>query len=146
MLRLLEIITIACLVLCLIVKRFAKAENSHLSGNNFRMKAEHTMGCATSAACQNMNLRKASAAGYDSNQFTFCNACSGIVKRAKCCSDFYPRGWDNGICAHASAYNSGHCFCEVYGQTVFTKESCLDYLDFFDTVMGQNLIAPSEKR
>ena len=144
--RIFGIITIACLVLCLIVKRFAKAGNSYPSGNNSRRNAEYTMGCATSAACQNMNLRKASAAGYDSSQFTYCNACSGIVKRTRCCSAFYPRGCDNGICAHASVYNNGYCFCEVHGQTVFTKESCQDYIDFFDTAMGQYLIGLGVKQ
>lgn len=113
-----------------LVKRAIHAENS----NGCR-----ATGCDTSLACQYMDLGQAKDAGYDTTVYCFCKAKGQIVPRTDGCPEFYPRGCANGMCSYAK-HNGGRCYCELYKQNVDPRESCQDYLDAFDTQLGNDVL------
>lgn len=101
---------------------------------------EPATGCASSRACQHMNLGEAEANGYD-DSFCFCRAQNTFVKRTDHCSYFHPHGCNNGACTNSTHnHDTGECYCSYYKCNVVPKESCPHYQDFFDTAIGQHLI------
>lgn len=126
-----------------ITDHFTAPENDQVS---IPTNTHRATGCKSFGACQNMHLGKANDAGYDTSQYTFCNACNDFTLRIDNCPSFYPRGCKTGVCAYSDHGKNGPCFCSLYNQPVVTRESCPDYLDFFDTAAGQDLLNSLEKK
>lgn len=133
------IIALIIAVFFFIIKKIPNAKKNGSDSSLPNRNAGRATGCASSLACQNMNLGKAKEAGHDSDRITFCSACNNFTKRTDHCANFYPHGCKNGICAYANNNFGGRCYCKLYQQTVATKASCPDYKDFFDTEIGQGL-------
>lgn len=102
-------------------------------------KCSVATGCKSGKGCQHMDLGKAKNAGKADN-ITFCRHCNGFVERRDSCEHYYPRGCASGICSYATQKN-GAVYCSRYQTTLPAKESCPEYLDFFDTEDGKDIFA-----
>lgn len=134
------IIAIVVAVAWFLIKKLANTSSDDSQTGYSNSTPLRPSGCLSSLACQHMNLGKAKEAGYDTTKTTFCRSCNSFVSRIDNCSGFCSKGCESGICAYADNNKGGQCYCKLYKQTVSTRQSCPDYIDFFETSMGKSML------
>lgn len=104
--------------------------------NSASKDREYATGCASHRlACKYANHDKTRELGISNSEQIYCEACEGVTDRADNCKLFRALGCKS--CMYANDRKEGSCFCSFFERKVPFKESCIAFMDYFDTKQGK---------
>ncbi len=104
--------------------------------NSASKDREYATGCASHRlACKYANHNKTRELGLSNTEQIYCEAHEGVTDRVDNCKRFCAMGCKS--CMYANDRTESSCFCAFYGRQVNLKESCIAFMDYFDTKQGK---------